>query len=92
MQGASLGMPLPFLCRACIGSRQKNAGGHPPALAGGKPPALGGPSIRGYRYLYSRSYVPGLREALIWLELAAAVVALWLPLALVAQQMVGLVK
>lgn len=62
MQGASLGMPLPFLCRACIGSRQKNAGGHPPALAGGKPPALGGPSIRGYRYLYSRSYVPGLRE------------------------------
>ena len=33
----------------------KNAGGHPPAL--------GGPSIRGYRYLYTRSYVPGLREA-----------------------------
>lgn len=52
----------PFLCRACIGSRHKNAGGHPPALAGGKPPALGGPSIRGYRYLYSRSCAPGLRE------------------------------
>lgn len=32
----------------------KNAGGHPPAL--------GGPSIRGYRYLYTRSCAPGLRE------------------------------
>lgn len=42
--------------------RIKNAGGHPPALAGGKPPALGGPSIRGYRYLYSRSCALGLRE------------------------------
>lgn len=75
-----------------MGPGIKNAGGHPPALAGGKPPALGGPSIRGYRYLYNRSYVPGLREPLIWLELAAAVVALWLPLALVAQQMVELVE
>lgn len=56
-------MPLPFLCRACIGSRHKKCRGHPPALAGGKPPALGGPSIRGYRYLYSRSCAPGLREA-----------------------------
>lgn len=42
--------------------RIKNAGGHPPALAGGKPPALGGPSIRGYRYLYSRSRASGLLE------------------------------
>lgn len=40
----------------------KNAGGHPPALAGGKPPALGGPSIRGYRYLYSRRRASGLLE------------------------------
>lgn len=34
--------------------RIKNAGGHPPAL--------GGPSIREYRYLYSRSCAPSLRE------------------------------
>lgn len=32
----------------------KNAGGHPPAL--------GGPSIRGYRYLYSRRRASGLLE------------------------------
>lgn len=64
--------------------RAKNAGGHPPAL--------GGPSIRGHRYIYSRSCVPGLREKFVWLEPVAAVVALWLPLALVAQQMLGLVE
>lgn len=36
--------------------------GDPPARAGGKPPALGGPSIRGYRYLYTRSCASGLLE------------------------------
>lgn len=51
-----------FYAEATMCQRIKNAGGHPPALAGGKPPALGGPSIRGYRYLYNRSYVLGLRE------------------------------
>lgn len=62
MQGASLGMPPRFYVEPALDSGIKNAGGHPPALAGGKPPALGGPSIRGYRYLYSRSCAPGLRE------------------------------
>ena len=51
-----------FYIEPALDSGIKNAGGHPPALAGGKPPALGGPSIRGYRYLYSRSCAPGLRE------------------------------
>lgn len=30
MQGVSLGMPLPFLCRACIGSRHKKYRGTSP--------------------------------------------------------------
>ena len=53
MQGASLGMSSRFYVEPALDSGIKNAGGHPPALAGGKPPALGGPSIRGYRYLYT---------------------------------------
>lgn len=54
MQGASLGMPPRFYVELALDPGIKNAGGHPPAL--------GGPSIRGYRYLYTRSCAPGLRE------------------------------
>ena len=45
MQGASLGMSSRFYVEPALDSGIKNAGG--------KPPALGGPSIRGYRYLYT---------------------------------------
>lgn len=48
-------MPPCFYVDATSTFRIKNAGGHSPAL--------GGPSIRGYRYLYSRSYTLGLLEA-----------------------------
>ena len=54
MQGASLGMSSRFYVEPALDSGIKNAGG--------KPPALGGPSIRGYRHLYSRSCALGLRE------------------------------
>lgn len=54
MQGASLGMPPRFYVELALDPGIKNAGGHPPAL--------GGPSIRGYRYLYTISCAPGLRE------------------------------
>lgn len=57
----SKGRPL-FYVEPTMDLCIKNAGGHPPALAGGKPPALGGPSIRGYRYLYSRRRASGLLE------------------------------
>ena len=47
-------MPPCFYVEPALDAGIKNAGGHPPAL--------GGPSIRGYRYLYSRSCALGLRE------------------------------
>ena len=52
-RGHLWGCPSRFYVELALDPRIKNAGGHPPALAGGKPPALGGPSIRGYRYLYT---------------------------------------